>query len=297
MSPPPTRGVIVDKVAAFAAAMLALTLPGTAGMAEARTRPAPAELSPAARAALAPVLSDPRRTADRSRDGWRHPARTLGFFRVEPGMTVVDYMPSGGWWTRILVPYLGEQGRYIGLNPAVSGLEPRVAQMFGNLGGTLPGKVAEWTGAAPARVGAYNTDGIPAALNGTVDRVLIFREMHNIWRMNIMHRELLAVRALLKPDGLLGIEQHRAPPGASADFTNGTKGYLRERDVIALVEAHGFALVGRSEINANPRDPANHPAGVWMLPPNLRGVADADKGRLQAIGESDRMTLLFRKRP
>lgn len=287
----------MQKVAAFAAAALVLALSATGSTAVGQTGPASTRLSPAARAALAPVLSDPRRAADRSRDTWRHPAQTLGFFRVEPGMTVVDYMPSGGWWTRILVPYLGERGRYIGLNPAVSTLEPRVEQMFGNLAGTLPAKVAEWTGAPPSRVGAYNTDGIPAALNGTVDRVLIFREMHNIWRLNIMHRELLAVRALLKPDGLLGIEQHRAPAGASADFTNGSKGYLRERDVIALVEAHGFALVGKSEINANARDLANHKDGVWMLPPNLRGVADADKPRFQAIGESDRMTLLFRKRP
>ncbi len=251
----------------------------------------------AVRPAIAQVLADPRRAEDRARDSWRHPAETLAFFRVEPGMTVVDYMPSGGWWTRVLVPYLGEQGRYIGLNPDVSTVDPRMKQFFGNLAATLPPKVTEWTGAPADRIGAYNTDSIPPALNGTVDRVLIFREMHNIWRMNLMHRELIAVRRLLKSDGLLGIEQHRAKPDASADYTNGTMGYLREKDVVALVEAHGFELVGKSEINANPGDPANHPGGVWTLPPGLRGVAEADKPRIRAIGESDRMTLLFRKRP
>ena len=278
--------------AAAAAAMAAPLLADHHG-----ARTTPAALSATARQALAPALADPRRAADRARDAWRHPSETLAFFRVEPGMTVVDYMPSGGWWTRVLVPYLGEQGRYIGINPDVATVDPRMKQYFADLATTLPPKVTEWTGAPGNRIGAYNTDGIPPALNGTVDRVLIFREMHNLWRMNLLHRELIAMRALLKADGLLGIEQHRAKADAAVEYTNGSKGYLREKDVIALVEAHGFELVGKSEINANAADPANHPGGVWTLPPGLRGVADADKPRLQAIGESDRMTLLFRKRP
>ena len=212
-------------------------------------------------------------------------------------MTVVDYMPSGGWWTRVLVPYLGATGRYIGINPDVNAQPDRMKQMFGNMAASFPAKAAEWTGAPAERIAAYNTDSLPATLNGTVDRVLIFREMHNLWRMNLLRSELLAMRRLLKDDGLLGIEQHRAKANAPAEYTDANKGYLREQDVIALVEAHGFALVGKSEINANKRDPANHPAGVWMLPPGFRGVAEADKPNFQAIGESDRMTLLFRKRP
>jgi len=126
---------------------------------------------------------------------------------------------------------------------------------------------------------------------------MIMREMHNLWRTNLMRGELFAVRDLLKDDGLLGIEQHRARASASADYTNGNNGYLREKDVIALVEAHGFTFVAKSEINANRKDPANHKDGVWMLPPNFRNVKDeGEKARLAAIGESDRMTLLFRKR-
>jgi predicted methyltransferase len=121
--------------------------------------------------------------------------------------------------------------------------------------------------------------------------------MHNLWRFDLMRRELLAVRGLLKDDGLLGIEQHRASKKARADYTDGNKGYLREKDVIAMIEAHGFEFVAKSEVNANRKDPADHPDGVWMLPPNYRGVKDdAAKARLTAIGESDRMTLLFRKR-
>ncbi len=285
------------KIALFAAALV-LAAPAAAEHHRAPAAKAPtAALSPAAQQALTPVIADARRDKDRARDAWRHPVETLAFFRVEPGMTVVDYMPSTGWWTRILVPYLGTGGRYIGINPDNRTLEERMRQFFGNLGETLPAKVTEWTGVPGERIGAYNTDGLPASLNGTVDRVLIFREMHNLWRMNLMHRELTAMRRLLKADGMLGIEQHRAKADAPADYTDASKGYLREKDVIALVEAHGFTLVGKSEINANPADPANHTGGVWMLPPGLRGVADADKPRLQAIGESDRMTLLFRKRP
>jgi predicted methyltransferase len=263
----------------------------------ARSAPAVAETQAGSEdPALAAVLADPRRNEDRARDAFRHPAETLAFFRVEPGMTVVDYTPSAGWWTRILVPYLGDKGRYIGLNPDVSRF-PQAQAYYGNLAQTFPPKAAEWTGVPASRILAYNTDGVPAELNGTVDRVLIFRAMHNLHRSGFLHGELVAVRALLKPDGLLGIEQHRARPDAPAAYTDGSKGYLREKDVIALVEAHGFELVAKSEINANPKDPADHPQGVWTLPPNLRGATEADKPRLTAIGESDRMTLLFRKRP
>lgn len=245
--------------------------------------------------ALARVLADPRREKDRARDQWRHPAEMLAFFRVEPGMTVVDYMPSGGWWTRVLVPYLGDGGRYIGLNPDLRRAHEQMQKTYGNMAATFPVEAAEWN-VPMGRVSAFNTDGLPAELNGTVDRVLIFREMHNLYRMGMLHRELYAARGLLKADGLLGIEQHRARADAPAAYTDGSKGYLREKDVIALVEAHGFELVAKSEVNANPKDTADHAQGVWALPPGNRG-AEADKPRYAAIGESDRMTLLFRKRP
>lgn len=256
---------------------------------------AQAKAAPAANPALAAVLADPRRAEDRGRDAWRHPAETLAFFRVEPGMTVVDYTPGGGWWTRVLVPYLGEKGRYIGLNPDVSN-NPQMQRYYANTAQTFPPKAAEWTGVPATRVAGYNTDGLPASLNGTVDRVLIFRAMHNLKRSGMLPRELTAVRGLLKPDGLLGIEQHRAKADAPDAYVDGSKGYLREKDLIALVEAQGFELVGKSEVNANPHDSADHAEGVWTLPPTLRGAAEADKARLTAIGESDRMTLLFRKR-
>ncbi len=278
----------------FAAALLLAPLALLAGTSlDAKPRPARAA---AVDPALAAVLAHPRRDADRARDVWRHPAATLAFFRVTPGMTVVDYMPASGWYTRVLVPYLGEQGRYIGLNPDVRAGNDGMKRNFGDLAASLPGKAAEWTGVTANRIGAYNSDSLPPTLNGTVDRVLIFREIHNLHRFDLLRRELATIRGLLKADGLLGIEQHRAKPNASASYTDGNKGYLREREVIALIEANGFELVAKSEINANPRDPANYPDGVWTLPPVYR-QGDTDRARYAAIGESDRMTLLFRKRP
>jgi len=249
----------------------------------------------ACEAVLDLALANPRRDADRGRDSWRRPAETLAFFRVRPGMTVVDYMPSGGWWTRVLVPYLGEDGRYIGLNPDVTGASESMRKSYGGMAASFPGQAAAWTGVPAARIAAYNTDGLPPALGGTVDRVLIFREIHNLKRLNMLPRELKAVHGLLRPDGLLGIEQHRARTDAPDAYADGSKGYLRERDVIAMIEAQGFELVARSEINANPRDPADHEAGVWTLPPNLR-LGEQNRDRYLEIGESDRMTLLFRKR-
>lgn len=278
---------------ALAALLLASAVPAMAAPAKPAEAP---QLAAPARTALTAALADPRRAADRERDVWRNPAETLAFFRVAPGMTVIDFMPAGGWYTRVLAPYLGEQGRYIGLNPDVSKGSERQKTNFGNLSASFPPKAAEWTGIPAERIAAFNSDAVPATLDGSVDRVLIFREMHNLWRSNWLTPELTTMRRLLKSDGLLGIEQHRAKPGAPFEYANGTKGYLREGDVIALVEAHGFELVARSEINANPKDPADHAAGVWSLAPNF-SQKDVDRARYASYGESDRMTLLFRKRP
>ena len=273
----------------------ALLVPAAPVFADHHAGPAAAPPARATVQAMSAALAHPRRAADKARDVWRHPAETLEFFKVDPGMTVVDYMPSGGWYTRVLVPFLGPNGRYIGVNPDVRAAPERMQQSYGAMAQSFPAKAAEWTGVPAARIGAYNTDSLPADLNGTVDRVLIFREMHNLHRMGMMHRELTAMRGLLKDSGLLGIVQHRAKADAPAAYTDGSKGYMREKDVIALVEAHGFELIGKSEINANSNDPANHADGVWTLPPNYR-LGDKDRARYAAIGESDRMTLLFRKR-
>ncbi len=241
--------------------------------------------------AMADVLANARRDGDRARDIYRNPSDTLAFFQVRPGQTVVDYMPAGGWYTRVLVPYLGSNGLYIGLTPDPAAADTK---RFGDYFGGLPGKFRE---AAPqwslsgAPMAVYASQDIPDELKGNVDRVLIFREMHNLLRSGAMYTELTRIRDMLKPDGMVGIVQHRAKANAPADYTLGGNGYLREADVVALMRAHGFELMAQSNVNANPRDTADHEGGVWQMPPTWGGK----KPELEKLGESDRMTLLFRK--
>ncbi|MCP9221265.1 hypothetical protein MKP08_00685 [Erythrobacter sp. LQ02-29] len=261
-----------------------------AALALGATAPAFAQAAPDA--AMQGALAQDNRADDRARDEWRHPAETLEFFEVEPGMTVVDYMPASGWYTRVLVPYLGSAGRYVGIMP-----DPASADVEGMAGyfAKLPAAFAKdspgWN-LAGAPVAAYASQDVPEALKGTVDRALIFREMHNLYRSGALRAELMRLRELLKDDGMLGIVQHRAKPWAAGDYTDGSRGYMRQSDVIGLVEAAGFELVGTSEVNANAKDSADHPKGVWELPPSR----STNRAELDAIGESDRMTLLFRKR-
>ena len=249
-------------------------------------------------AALEQVLEHERRADDRARDTWRHPAETLAFFQIEPGMTVVDYMPAGGWYTRVIVPFLGAQGSYIALNPE---LHPELTgywDMYRGTAAKFPAEAREWVGEGHAKVIGANTDDDLAALAGTADRALIFREIHNMRRFGWLHDSLVTMRRLLKDDGLLGVVQHRAKADAPVDYILGDNGYQREEDVIKLFEAYGFELVDKSEINANPADPANWEGGVWTLPPGYRGAPEgsARRAELDKVGESDRMTLLFRKR-
>ena len=167
---------------------------------------------------------------------------------------------------------------------------------MGGLAEKFPRDAAEWDLGPTGRITAFNNDQVPGGLDGTVDRVLIFREMHNQLRFGWLHNDMTVIRRLLKPGGLVGIEEHRMHENAPYAMTDGNKGYMRESDVVELMDVYGFDLVGRSEINANPKDTKDWPDGVWMLPPGLRGATDATRPRLLEIGESDRMTLLFRKR-
>ena len=97
--------------------------------------------------------------------------------------------------------------------------------------------------------------------------------------------------AMLRPGGTLGVVDHRLPESADAERER-TSGYIKVSTVRRMAEAAGFRFVGASEINANPRDTADYPDGVWTLPPALRR-GDVERARYLAIGESDRMTLRF----
>lgn len=254
----------------------------------------------AATPTLAEVLAHERRDADRARDQYRHPKETLEFFKVAPDMTVAEFSPGGAWYTRILAPWVMANGKYIAFNgDSGAGTYRNRAQEVRAKGWTesIKEEIAGVMDIAANAVTAFEIDEMPEDMAGTVDRVLIFRSMHGLNNGNQADAVLKAARMMLKDDGMVGVVQHRAPKGATYDdYGARQRGYMREQDVINIFEANGFELVAKSEINANPKDPANWEGGVWTLPPVLStGKDDPRRDEYLAIGESDRMTLLFKK--
>jgi predicted methyltransferase len=247
-------------------------------------------------AALAAVIAHERRAEDRARDQYRHPLETLTFFQVAPSDTVAEYAPGGGWYSKILAPYVAAKGKFIGLNFAPDPLpfpEDR-KERIRSFSSSFPESLSGLTGLPKESIAAFTSDAIPEDMKGTVDFILVPRMMHNLLRWNVADNELKAMRDLLKPGGRLGIVQHRAKDGTSFTYADGNNGYLRTDTVVKYIEALGFELVDSSEVNANPKDTADYPKGVWTLPPNY-AEGDTDKAKYEAIGESDRMTLMFKK--
>ncbi len=246
------------------------------------------------------VLAHERRAEDQARDQYRNPAETLAFFQVEPTMTVAEFGPGGGWYTRVLAPYIAPAGTYIAVNADSDGREypsPEAEARAKGWADRFRGVVGEMTGMGTGDAMAFEVDEMPEDVAGTVDRVLIFRSMHGLNMGNIADDVLKAARMMLKDGGMVGVVQHRAPEGASYDdYGARQRGYMRQQDVVNIFEANGFELVDSSEINANPNDPADWERGVWTLPPVLgTGEDDPRRDEYLAIGESDRMTLLFKK--
>jgi predicted methyltransferase len=278
-------------ILAFAAASgLAIAAPA---LADGHAPPADAPFLTRHAEALSGAINHPTRKEDSARDAHRHPAETLAFFEVAPDMKVGEYAPGGGWYSRLLGHYLGGQGQLVGLyvNPLTATSEPARQQRIRDMAAGFGKEVAGYTGLPAERFSGMTLDAIPDDQKGTFDRILVMRAMHNLLRAGTADSELAALRGLLKDDGLLGIEQHRAKPDAPWSYANGSKGYLKQQDVIDFMRINGFELVAASEINANPRDTADHAEGVWEMPPVLATKREDLKG----LGESDRMTLVFRK--
>jgi len=238
----------------------------------------------------------------------RHPAETLKFFGIAPGMSVGEALPGGGWYTKILVPYLGQDGQLTGIDyalemwPEFSFANEAFIENKKNWPEEFVEKAAEWAPEDGPTITA-TTFGKSAGTNaGKLDAVLFIRALHNLSRFEAegeyMTKALATTHKLLKPGGIVGVVQHRAPEAASDDWATGNAGYLKETSVIAAFNAAGFDLVKSSEINANPKDKPTEDDIVWRLPPSLNGVGDNDalKSEREAIGESDRMTLIFKKR-
>jgi predicted methyltransferase len=255
--------------------------------------------APAAGLTLQAVVDGSWRTPqDRARDGARHPIESFTFWGLKPNMTVAEIRPGAGYWTDLLAPYLAAGG---GKLIVTSGDPDKMtdAQKAGRdrylkryqdnpaLFGTLE-----------VGVFAANSDKLLAAPN-SVDLIISSRNFHGFVLQNIKDYALKSMFNALKPGGLVAIEQHR---GDARRPQNAASGYIRQDWVIAQMRQAGFEFVAASELNANPKDTKDHPFGVWTLPPTLQTATsgqpanpDFDNAKYKAIGESDRMTLLFRK--
>ncbi|MFN7163223.1 MAG: class I SAM-dependent methyltransferase [Hyphomonas sp.] len=271
--------------------------------------PAPASVEAAAAVETTPVMtlaeavaSDTRTDAEKARDAWRHPVETLEFFGVEADDKVVEVWPGGGWYTNILAPWLASGGGTLvaaGFDASSiedaerrARTEERIAEFKANYAkpgfGTLEHSV-------------FSAQSGPLTADGTADVVLTFRNLHNWMAQGYTEKFFADAYTALKPGGVLGVVEHRLPSTQAQD-PKATSGYVHEDYVKALAAAAGFEFVEASEINANPADTADHPFGVWTLPPNS-AAADRegktpdgfDPEKYKAIGESDRMTLKFRK--
>ena len=155
---------------------------------------------------------------------------------------------------------LNGDGRLVGLWRSADGaaLDEAGRTSLRNGAAAFAGRMAEWTGRPDTGAVGYTLDAVPEAERGTFDRLLLIRRLHNMVDDGIAESELSRMHALLKPGGMLGVVQHRAKADAPDDYADGSKGYLRQADVVALVEGQGFELVGKSEINANLQDTADH---------------------------------------
>ena len=230
------------------------------------------------------VASEDRTPKNVARDIYRNPYETLNFFGIESDMTIIELSPGGGWYTEILANYIHYPGTLIAahFNPEAGNYQKRGRANFEKKMNSNP---------MYGRVEIVDIDSSLAEPN-SIDAVLTFRNLHNWLGPNLDGIFSNSYRAL-KPGGIFGVVEHRADAGTSLEKMK-KSGYVTERHAIKMAEKHGFELVSKSEVNANPKDIKDYPRGVWTLPPNLR-LKEVDRAKYLNIGESDRMTLLFRK--
>ena len=232
-----------------------------------------------------------RSDVNKQRDQYRHPRETLEFFGLRENMTVVEISPGGGWYTEVLAPLVTAEGKLYAAHYALNPPSPYYRRSLGKYLGKLAENKDVYSEVVVTQLQPpMIAETAPA---GSADMVLTFRNVHNWVNAGNDAAMLAAAFKALKPGGILGVVGHRAKPGTSLEVMK-KSGYLTQDHVIALAEAAGFKLASSSEINANPKDTADHPEGVWSLPPGLR-MGDKNRDHYIAIGESDRMTLKFFK--
>ncbi|MGF1456634.1 MAG: class I SAM-dependent methyltransferase [Alphaproteobacteria bacterium] len=246
------------------------------------------------------MVLENRSDKDKARDKYRHPKETLEFFGVTHKSRVAEVLPGGGWYGRILLPLVADNGAYFGINYAgamVEKLFPSNAEGSKKWAAEFPAKAAEWVDGDPD-VKAWRFGEAPEDLAGTLDVVLFVRAAHHLNRAGDSFFADAAEEAfsLLKSGGVVGVVQHRAPADISDEWAVGNAGYVKQSRVVEVFKAAGFTLEAASEVNANPNDKPTTDDFVWRLPPSLAGdQSDEMKKKHMAIGESDRMTLKFVK--
>ncbi|RYE90569.1 MAG: methyltransferase domain-containing protein [Myxococcales bacterium] len=239
----------------------------------------------------AALASKTRLPGNKDRDASRHPKEELTFFGLKPTMTVLEVSPGEGWYTEILAPVLQTSGKLLVTSTNPAGPIDQRPTMYAQRTKAFLEKSPELYGKVQPVI--YDPAAPALGLDGTVDMVLVVRALHGMVQQGNHGRWLTEFHKALKDGGVLGIEQHRSKADAVGE-ENGKRGYLPEAWVIKEVEAAGFKLAAKSEINANPKDTKDYEPGVWALPPTYR-LGDKDRAKYTAIGESDRMTLRFVK--
>lgn len=266
---------------------------------------APAEAETVA-ADLSAIL-DAQPDEVKARYQYRNPRETLEFFGIEPGMTVVEALPGGGWYSKLLLPYLGDGGRLIGADYPLD-MWPNFSFMTEDRLEAKKTWVQDWTADAEtwrqdgdASVAAFQMAALPDTMEGSADAVLFIRALHNLARFEETGGYLTTAIGdayrVLKPGGVVGVVQHHARDDMPDAWADGNAGYLKQDFVISMMESAGFEFVGASDLNANANDQPTESDVVWRLPPSLQTSRDNPElqAQMREIGESNRMTLKFRK--
>jgi predicted methyltransferase len=254
--------------------------------------PAPSRDEPTAAAIELALAGAHRSPENRARDAQRHPLETLLFFGIKPDMYVIEISPGAGWYTEILAPLLSDNGKFVVLQPAASDnpYVERLQKAYADKLAALPATYGKVTIATlPAHYTVENT----TPPGSGADMVVTMLDLHAWLNLGKAQEFIARMRDQLKPGGILGVVDHRGVPARTPD-PRATNGYVNEDYAIALITAAGFELVARSEVNANPKDTKDYAQGVWTLPPDYR-MGNRDRAKYEAIGESDRFTLKFRK--
>jgi predicted methyltransferase len=291
--------------------LTAVLLSGGCGNPSTVTTPGQLELAPSsipqpAAIRLAAVLdAQPDRVKARYR--YRHPQETLEFFGLQPGMTVIEALPGAGWYSKILLPYLGEDGTLIGADYDLAMwakfdfMTPKALEKKSTWPADWTERARGWRKPGDARVEAFALGSLPDARVGTVDAVLFVRALHNMARFEndggFLSAAINDAYRALRPGGVAGVVQHRAPDQMPDEWAAGANGYLKRAFVIAQMENAGFQFAGETVINANENDQPTIDDFVWRLPPSLETSRNdaALRAQFKAVGESSRMTLKFRK--